>query len=614
MNLNIAPDPLGCADRPGGVNSVVYDHAVGFLNAGVSINQGAGVNIAHAVSQIDDLDVFHCHGLYPIGKDYFDHSYSKANQTVLENAIRAKVTVCISEFSANILRHRLHIDPIVTRNGIFVKDYRAAGAASGPVLFPKVSLDANAKPDSAVWLRDHSDLELISMAKIPGVKSLGNLARSAFLKVLQGCSVYLATTKENNSMASMESMISGVPLVGYNFGFSKEWLVSGVGCELVPPGDQPALLDAIRKVQADWSRYSKAARDFAHIFDWKPVIDELIKLYSRVEKGIEDQSVSIVIPCHNYEQWIGEAIESALAQTVGCEIIAIDDHSTDGSWNVIKRYADRIKTIRNDSNLGVANTRNLAIEQATGRFIVCLDADDRLKPDFVKVHLAAFRTREDAITYAPIELIEETGKPGGGLMFRNVALPAMQRSGKNQIPSCCMFRKTFWQRAGGYASQYSPAEDANLWLKIFALGGVPRRASKDPLMEYRMHKNSLSSKGFPNWWEPFRMWNSDPIQERDPNTTFILESSIGAMETLWSLENQSVPNWACHLPNPKPGLIKTFPWLNRGVDFGQTRITIEAGRTLPPEFLKEYAEQMPAWLESPRLRLSFPHSSEMIKI
>jgi len=599
LNLNIFPNPLACANVSGGVNSVVFDHAVGFLNAGHAIDAGSGINIVHAIAQNADIDVFHCHGLYPIGPKHFDHSYSRLNEIVINNALRARVTICISEFSANILRHRLHIDPIVTRNGIYVKDYPSAGSPSGPVLFPKATLDANARIDDVTWLRQNSDLKLLSIAPIAGVKSLGNLARKDFINILRGCSVYLGTTKENNSMAMMESMISGVPVVGYNFGFSKEWLINGVGCELVRPGDRPALKDAIKRVLANWKRYSKAARDYAEIFDWQPVIDELLGIYARVDKEPITQKVSIIIPCHNYGKWVGEAIESALAQTVKCEVIVIDDNSTDDSRAVIERYAKRIKILVNKHNLGVAETRNRAIAEASGNFIVCLDADDKLHPDFVEKHSAVFRTLDDAIAYAPIELVDAKGEAGKGRLFRTAAIPAMQKTGKNQIPSCCMFRKSFWERAGGYEKRYSPAEDAQLWLKIFALGGVPRRASNESLMDYRMHSDSLSSKGFPNWWDALQLSHTAPIVERDPQITVVLDKLEGAKETLWSLESQDLANWAASLPVSND-LNKTFPWLNKSTSRQGSLIRVPSGTILPPNFLSEYAAQQPEWMKAPR--------------
>lgn len=583
----------------------MFDHAVGFLNAGHSINAGAGLQIVHAIAQSPKIDVFHCHGLYPIGPKHFDQSYSRLNKILLENALKARVTICISEFSANILRHRLHIDPVVTRNGIYIKDYPRAGDSLGPVLFPKSSLDANARPDEMLWLQQHTDFNLLSVARIPGIPSLGNLSRPDFLKILRGCSIYLGTTKENNSMAMMEAMISGVPIVGYNFGFAREWLINGTGCELVAPGDRSGLKAAIRKVKNNWARYSQAARAYAEIFDWAPVINELLGIYAKLEQEPANSKISIVIPCHNYGRWIGEAIESALHQSVQCEVIVIDDYSNDNSRAVIAQYADRIKILWNEKNIGVAETRNRAIEAASGEFIICLDADDRLHPLFAEKHLSVLTSREDAIAYAPIELINDKGEKGHGRLFQTAAIPAKQQSGKNQIPSCCMFRKSFWSRAGGYEGRYSPAEDAHLWLKIFALGGQARQASTGPLMDYRIHDNSLSAKGFPRWWEDLQISFTDPILERDPIITILLDGVEGAKETLWSLENQTLPNWAARLEKPNR-LTQSFPWLNRSTSQSSSFLRIRAGEILPPNFLREYAAQQPAWMETPRLRLSSP--------
>lgn len=602
LNFNILPDPIKCTNAPGGVNSVVADHAVGFLNAGHTINGGkVGPTIVHALAQAESIDVFHCHGLYPIGKGYFDGSYSYANTIVLRNALKAKVTVCISEFSANILRHKLHIDPIVTRNGIWTKDYQMAGSQSGPVLFPKAGLDANAKPDDMLYLKRESDLKLLSIANIPDVRSTGPLRREKFLEVLRSASIYLGTTKENNSMATMEAMISGVPVVGYDIGFNREWLTSGIGCELVPYGDQAALHEAIKRVHGNWSAYSAEARKYAERFDWVPVIDDLLALYEKVSRPAKP-SVSIIIPSHNYGRYLGEAIESAINQTVPCEVIVIDDCSTDNSVEIAVRYRRNVKLIQNKKNVGVAQTRNIGIEAASGDFIVCLDADDKLYPNFVEKHLAAFRTNEDAIAYASINLVDASGNHANKTWFNKDAVPALQTNGKNQIPSCCMFRKIWWKKAGGYDGKFSPAEDANLWLKIFGLGGQAVRASKESLMDYRMHPGSLSSYGFGNFWSQNPFIFNVPVEDRDPDILVVIDGDEHlAKETLWSLEYQTYPNWACEMRTAN-GLKETFPWLNKMTNRSKSVITVKAGEVLPPDYLRSFKTQMPDWITQPRLR------------
>lgn len=601
MNLNINPNPLNCIGVPGGVNSVINDHAAGFLAAGCEINHPNGLRIAHALAQDQDIEVYHNHGLYPIGKGYFDPSYSYANTVVLKNALKAKVTICISEFSANLLRHKLHIDPIVTRNGIWIKEYAKAGSSTGPVLFPKAGLDANAKPDDVLYLKKESDLKLLSIAKIPDVRSTGPLRREKFLEVLRASSIYLGTTKENNSMATMEAMISGVPIVGYDIGFNREWLMNGCGCELVPYGDQAALLEAVKTVQGRWNAYSAAARKYAERFDWAPVISEILAIYEAVSKPAKP-SVSIIIPSHNYGKYLGEAIESAINQTVRCEVIVVDDCSTDDSVEIATRYRRQVRIIQNKTNVGVAQTRNIGIEAAAGDFIVCLDADDKLYPNFVERHLAAFRTNEDAISYSSINLVDDKGNHTNKAWFHQDANPLQQTIGKNQIPSCCMFRKVWWKKAGGYDKKYSPAEDANLWLKIFGLGGLAVRASKESLMDYRMHPGSLSSKGFGNFWSANPFIYNTPVEDRDPDILVVIDGDEDKVQdTLWSLEYQTYPNWACEIRTAN-GLKETFPWLNKMTSRSRSVITVQAGQILPPDYLRLFKAQTPDWITQPRRR------------
>lgn len=594
MNLNILPSPERCLQKAGGVNSVVADHALGFLASGCEISNNGNIHIIHALEQSDQIDVFHCHGLYPIGNGYFDRHYSKANDIVLSNALKARVTICISEFSANILRHKLHIDPVVTRNGIWTSEYKRGGMQSGAVLFPKVALDANAIPDDVIWLKRNSDLPLLSIANISGIRSTGRLSRPEFIETLQSCSIYLGTTKENNSMATMEAMVIGLPVVGYDIGFNSEWLINGDGCELVPYGDQIALLDALHKVKSNWKKYSDKARDYAQLFDWQPVIDELLGIYRNLENLEANKSVSIVIPSHNYGEFVGQAIESALAQTVPCEVIVIDDKSSDNSPEIIRGYP--VKFIRNEVNLGVAESRNKAIAQSTGKFVVCLDADDVMLPNFVEKHLQAFRTNEDAITYSHIQLVDRNGDTMRKFLFNADARPELQFEGRNQIPSCCMFRKSFWERAGGYDKRFSPAEDAHLWLKIFQLGGKARKASVKHLMDYRIHGSNVSNQGFPNWWNEAQNF-IQPIRDRDAVLTIIIdEQNEGIKDTLWSLENQTVQNWECQLKSPN-NLRRTFPWLNRISKLQPKSILhLKSGVVLSPRYLEEYMMQIPEWL------------------
>src|SRR5437870_5008653 len=95
-----------------------------------------------------------------------------------------------------------------------------------------------------------------------------------------------------------------------------------------------------------------------------------------MSSSCEPGLVSIVIPCHNYARYVGEAIESALAQThQPVEVVVVDDGSTDASKDVVSGYA---VTLLAQPNRGVCAAANAGIRASRGEFVLRLDADDRL--------------------------------------------------------------------------------------------------------------------------------------------------------------------------------------------------------------------------------------------
>jgi glycosyltransferase involved in cell wall biosynthesis len=99
--------------------------------------------------------------------------------------------------------------------------------------------------------------------------------------------------------------------------------------------------------------------------------------------------VSIVIPCYNAVPWIAESIQSALDQTwADKEIIVIDDGSSDGSLDVIKKFDGRIRW-ESGPNQGGCLARNRGLALARGEWIQFLDADDLLLPDCIEKKITA---------------------------------------------------------------------------------------------------------------------------------------------------------------------------------------------------------------------------------
>ncbi len=96
--------------------------------------------------------------------------------------------------------------------------------------------------------------------------------------------------------------------------------------------------------------------------------------------------ISIVTASYNYEQYISETIQSVLNQTYSdWELVIVDDCSTDNSVEVIKSFNDeRIKLFINEKNLGLKGTVKRGIEEAKGDWIVFLESDDMITPDYLE--------------------------------------------------------------------------------------------------------------------------------------------------------------------------------------------------------------------------------------
>ncbi|SNS23848.1 Glycosyltransferase involved in cell wall bisynthesis [Belliella buryatensis] len=104
------------------------------------------------------------------------------------------------------------------------------------------------------------------------------------------------------------------------------------------------------------------------------------------------QLVSIIIPVYNKAAYINETLESALKQTYSnIELVLVNDGSTDGSLDILKKYAEKFPSKINlidSKNKGVSAATNLGIQEAKGDYIQFLDADDLLSPEKIEKQVA----------------------------------------------------------------------------------------------------------------------------------------------------------------------------------------------------------------------------------
>src|SRR5215213_4115846 len=121
----------------------------------------------------------------------------------------------------------------------------------------------------------------------------------------------------------------------------------------------------------------------------RPENPEGVRRGSREPRGKQEvvaRLVSVVIPCYNLAHFLGEAIESVLAQSYpNFEIIVVDDGSPDNTSEVAARYPG-VRLVRQE-NQGLSGARNAGLARSEGEYVVFLDADDRLLPEALEAHL-----------------------------------------------------------------------------------------------------------------------------------------------------------------------------------------------------------------------------------
>jgi glycosyltransferase involved in cell wall biosynthesis/SAM-dependent methyltransferase len=179
--------------------------------------------------------------------------------------------------------------------------------------------------------------------------------------------------------------------------------------------------------------------------------------------------VSVIIPCFNDGAYIDEAVDSVLAQSYqDFEIVIVNDGSTDPRTNVILSNYSRPKTrVIETVNQGVARARNRAIEEASGEFILSLDADDKIGTEYLKEAVKVLDEDPDVgIVYC---LAEFFGDKKGLWELPPYSLEGMLLD--NLIFNAAFFRKNDWEAVNGFNPDMKDCyEDWDFWLSLVELG------------------------------------------------------------------------------------------------------------------------------------------------
>jgi glycosyltransferase involved in cell wall biosynthesis len=223
--------------------------------------------------------------------------------------------------------------------------------------------------------------------------------------------------------------------------------------------------------------------------------------------------VSVLVPVYNQEKYIAATLESVVKQTYeNWEILAVDDCSTDGSWEILRRYAAkdrRIKIFRNVTNVGLIPNWKFLIDRAQGEYLAFLEGDDVFLPENLLAKLAVFEKHPElGMVYCNFRTIDESGmvriknfyKKLGTPVYKNRKIEPAEYLYSNITPlstySQIMIRRNVLA-VSGYPRSFAPAEKIFLpsdWDFNFLVATRNKVYFIDRvLMEYRRHAGNNSA-------------------------------------------------------------------------------------------------------------------------
>ncbi|MDQ3678050.1 MAG: glycosyltransferase family 2 protein [Actinomycetota bacterium] len=304
-------------------------------------------------------------------------------------------------------------------------------------------------------------------------------------------------------------LAAGRPVVTQDTGFGCA-LPTGEGLFAVSDVEQAAA--AIEAIESDRAHHTRAATEVAREhFAAGRVLGRLLDdlgiaagapaggavQRGRIPSGDEASNkrkatmklTSVIIPCYDLGQYLDEAVDSVLAQThPPDELIVVDDGSKDEhTLEVLNALRGRGIMVFRTSNRGAPSARNYGVERARGEYIVCLDADDMLLPQYLQRTVAAMDASPEAGVVAT--QLEFFGDVTGTWCPVPYSLPTMLW--KNCLPSASLFRRRCWEDAGGYTPELEACHDWDLWLSIVERGWK-WQVVEEPLYRYRRRSGSIS--------------------------------------------------------------------------------------------------------------------------
>ena len=208
--------------------------------------------------------------------------------------------------------------------------------------------------------------------------------------------------------------------------------------------------------------------------------------------------VSVLVAVHDGEPYVRVALESVLRQTVeDLELIVVDDASSDATPATLAAIADtRLRVVRNEQQLGLAGSLNRGLDEARGRYVARMDADDAAFPSWLERCLGLLDSRPAlGLVGAGVLDVDEAGRPGAVHLQEGGRLAARWRA----LFSAPVFHNTvvlerdvLEEHALRYDTSYGESEDYELWSRVLEVAECD--CVEEPLVIHRVHAGQASRR------------------------------------------------------------------------------------------------------------------------
>lgn len=184
--------------------------------------------------------------------------------------------------------------------------------------------------------------------------------------------------------------------------------------------------------------------------------------------------VSIIVPCYNQGDYLGQTLNSIINQSYSnWECFIINDGSTDNTEDIAFYYSNKYSKLRyyKTKNAGLSSARNFGISKSNGEFIVCLDSDDIMHKDFLSFLIKQISERFElgVISFKTKCFEKSINKTTKDLVYDGSTIKDILFS--NKLVASSMFRKKCWIECGGYDTNMKFGfEDWEFWINILKRG------------------------------------------------------------------------------------------------------------------------------------------------